>query len=82
MPMDRLTESAEKAAALSAALGEQPVRQAEDLLAQELLSWFKHEFFTWVSHATLLSRYCKICLHARHHPPPVLLRVSMHQFVV
>lgn len=49
MPMDRLIDSADKAAALSAALQEQPVRQREDLLAQVLLTWFKQEFFTWVS---------------------------------
>ena len=48
MPLDRLTSSADSAAALSASMGEQPVRQAEDLLAQELLAWFKHDFFTWV----------------------------------
>ena len=50
MPMGRLTESADKAAALSASIGEQPLRQTEDLLAQQLLAWFKYEFFTWVSH--------------------------------
>ena len=48
MPLDRLISSADSAAALSASIGEQPVRQAEDLLAQELLAWFKHDFFTWV----------------------------------
>ena len=48
MPLDRLTKSAEDAAALSRTLGEQPARTAEDSLAQELLNWFKHEFFTWV----------------------------------
>lgn len=61
MPMDRLCDSAEKAAALSASLQEHPARQSEDLLAQELLSWFKHDFFTWVGHAasyTLLSHTC------------------------
>lgn len=51
IPMDRLIDSADKAAALSASLQEQPVRQSEDLLAQELLSWFKHDFFAWVSDA-------------------------------
>ena len=54
MPMDRLIDSADKAAALSVSLQEQPVRQREDLLAQELLSWFKHEFFTWVRKAAVL----------------------------
>ena len=60
MPMGRLTDSADKAAALSASLQEQPVRQREDLLAQELLSWFKHEFFTWVSNAAVLFS-CFLC---------------------
>lgn len=55
MPMDRLIGSADKAAVLSAALLEQPVRQREDLLAQELLTWFKHEFFTWVRNAAVLA---------------------------
>ena len=50
IPIDRLIDSAEKAAALSASMQEQPARQSEDLLAQELLSWFKDEFFAWVSH--------------------------------
>ena len=49
MPLDRMNRSAEDAATLSAAMGEQPVRQVEDLLAQELLTWFKHDFFSWVS---------------------------------
>lgn len=53
MPMDRLIDSADKAAALSAALQEQPVRQQEDLLAQELLTWFKNDFFTWVRKAAV-----------------------------
>ena len=53
MPLDRMIGSADKAAALSASLQEQPVRQREDLLAQELVSWFKHEFFTWVRKAAL-----------------------------
>lgn len=66
MPMDRLTKSVDKAAALSAAMGEQPVRQAEDLLAQELLGWFKHEFFTWVSRGAMHFSYSKVCLHARY----------------
>ena len=48
MPLDRLTKSAEDAAALSRTLREQPAQTAEDSLAQELLNWFKHEFFTWV----------------------------------
>lgn len=61
MPMDRLIGSADKAAALSACLQEQPVRQREDLLAQELLSWFKHEFFTWVSKAAALSKLHPVC---------------------
>ena len=51
MPLDRLTSCAGSAAALSVSLDEQPVRQAEDLLAQELLTWFKHDFFTWVCQA-------------------------------
>ena len=55
MPMDRLIDSADKAAALSMSLQEQPVRQQEDLLAQELLSWFKHDFFTWVRKAAASS---------------------------
>ena len=49
MPLDQMNSSAEDAATLSAAMGEQPVRQVEDLLARELLTWFKHDFFTWVS---------------------------------
>ena len=48
MPWDRLVSSADSAAALSVSMGEQPVRQAEDILAGELLKWFKHDFFTWV----------------------------------
>lgn len=48
MPLDRLTIAAEDAAALSRATGEEPPKAAEDRLAQELLNWFKHEFFTWV----------------------------------
>ncbi|KAA6423321.1 MAG: Peptide-N(4)-(N-acetyl-beta-glucosaminyl)asparagine amidase [Trebouxia sp. A1-2] len=49
MPLDCLVGSANSAAALSVSMGEQPARQAEDLLAQELLTWFKHDFFTWVN---------------------------------
>lgn len=49
MPLDRLVGSANSAAALNIFMGEQPARQAEDLLAQELLTWFKHDFFTWVN---------------------------------
>ena len=56
MPMDRLIGSADKAATLSLSLQEQPARQREDLLAQELMSWFKHEFFTWVCKAAVLSK--------------------------
>ena len=52
MPLDRLVGSANSAAALSVSMGEQPARQAEDLLAQELLTWFKHDFFTWVKFAS------------------------------
>ncbi len=52
MPLDRLVSSAQSAAALSASMGERPARQTEDLLAQELLTWFKHDFFTWVIRAS------------------------------
>lgn len=52
MPLDRLVGSANSTAALSVSMGEQPARQAEDLLAQELLTWFKHDFFTWVNFAS------------------------------
>ncbi len=52
MPLDRLVGSANSAAALSVSMGEQPARQAEDLLAQELLMWFKHDFFAWVNFAS------------------------------
>ena len=54
MPMERLTKTAEDAAKLSKSLGEQPARAAEDSLAQELLNWFKHDFFTWVSLCSVL----------------------------
>lgn len=61
MPLDRLIGSADTAAALSMSLQEQPVRQQEDLLAQELLSWFKHEFFTWVRKAAVLPKLHPDC---------------------
>ena len=56
MPLDSMISSAESAAALSASMGEHPVRQKQDLLAQELLAWFKQDFFTWVS------AYNSLCL--------------------
>lgn len=59
IPMDRLIDTADRAAALSASLQEQPARQSEDLLAQELLSWFKHEFFAWVSDAVCCLATCQ-----------------------
>ncbi|KAL0026255.1 hypothetical protein WJX77_006348 [Trebouxia sp. C0004] len=69
MPLDRLVGSANSAAALSVSLGEQPARQAEDLLAQELLTWFKHDFFSWVN-----SPPCSHCgsgdMHASGMAPP------------
>lgn len=48
MPMEQLIMAAKEAAGVSRSLGEQPARAAEDSLAQELLHWFKHDFFTWV----------------------------------
>ncbi|KAL4427885.1 hypothetical protein ABPG75_001974 [Micractinium tetrahymenae] len=49
MPMDRLAGAAEEACAVSAAMGEQPPLALEDALAQELLAWFKSDFFCWVN---------------------------------
>ena len=48
MPLERLTKAAEEACKLSKAMGEDPTLAYEDALVQELLAWFKAEFFRWV----------------------------------
>lgn len=48
MPLARLRAAAADAASLSAAMREAPPLAEEDVLAQELLAWFKTQFFTWV----------------------------------
>jgi peptide-N4-(N-acetyl-beta-glucosaminyl)asparagine amidase len=49
MPLPELEAAAEEAVGVSAAMGEQPLLSREDALAQELLLWFKRDFFTWVN---------------------------------
>lgn len=48
MPLAQLRAGAADAAALSAAMREAPPAAEQDELAQQLLTWFKTRFFTWV----------------------------------
>ncbi len=48
MPLEELQAAAAEAAAVSAALQEEPRLEEEDALAEGLLRWFKSKFFTWV----------------------------------
>lgn len=49
MPLEGLQAAAAEAAALSRAMGEQPALDEQEALAQELLRWFKQDFFSWVN---------------------------------
>lgn len=60
MPLEELRSAACEAAELSAALGEAPPLSEEDALAQEVLAWFKRDFFQWVSEAAFLSLFSDI----------------------
>lgn len=84
MPLARLRAAAAEAANLASRLGGDvsAAPAAEDLLAQQLLGWFKSDFFTWVSgKETINKRRCLVWgapivkLAVLATPPPALLRL-------
>lgn len=48
MPLARMRSAAADAADLSRQMGELPLLAEDDALVQEMLAWFKTEFFSWV----------------------------------
>lgn len=48
IPLDELGDRAERAAVLSRQMEEHPPLDEVDALAEELLLWFKRDFFAWV----------------------------------
>jgi hypothetical protein len=49
MPLDDLEARAQRVLSLNQALRQDAHVALEDLLAKELVAWFKHHFFSWVS---------------------------------
>jgi hypothetical protein len=78
MPLGRLNATAADAAALSRHMGEEPTLHRSDALVQEMLAWFKAEFFTWVRpptevwHASAASTAVLDALTPVHCPAVVL----------
>lgn len=52
IPVGKLQAEAAEAVQLSLEMGENPRLDKQDALAKALLSWFKKDFFSWVSSGT------------------------------
>ena len=74
IPGDELQEKAQQQVHEAYARGESLAEQ--DTLAKQLLEWFKHSFFTWVSAAPDMA----VWIMASHMPPYSSLALFLQPF--